>query len=107
MDLTANLFSGTIPASTVVVTGLDGLLTGLQETIAMRRLKLAQNLLEGTIPSGLWRFRLQACSDAWRLYCLEACSSRPLLHGNKPSLQLGAGQTKHAVCCELQIGLHR
>ena len=78
MDLTGNLFSGTIPAtipaSTVVPIGFDALLTGLQETVAMRRLSLASNLLEGTIPAGLWRYRLQACFGAWRLYCLEACS---------------------------------
>lgn len=83
MDLTGNLLSGTIPASTVVPTGLVALLTGLQETVAMRRLSLASNLLEGTIPAGLWRFRLQACFGAWRVYCtwFEACSSSPRLHG--------------------------
>lgn len=82
MDLTGNLFSGTIPASTVTPTGLDGLLTGLQETVAMRRLSLASNLLEGTIPAGVWRFRLQACFGAWQLHCFAARTSRPLLPGN-------------------------
>lgn len=105
LDLTANLFSGTIPASTVAITGLEGLLTGLQETFAMRRLKLANNLLAGTTPSGLWRFRLQAClgvpSDCTALKQLLVTTSTAW---NKPSLQLGAG---HAVCCELQICLHR
>ena len=73
MDLTGNRLSGTIPASTAVTEGLaNALLIGLGIG-AMRRLSLATNLLDGTIPEGLWRFRLQARSLCVRhLHWLEA-----------------------------------
>ena len=85
MDLTGNLLTGTIPASTAVLTGfVDGLLTGLEESAAMRRLSLATNLLEGTIPEGLWRFRLQACFMAWHYF----------LPGSMPMLNTAATVAK-------------
>lgn len=84
MDLTGNMFSGNIPANTAVSTTFaDGLLTGLEESAAMRRLSFATNLLDGTIPAGLWRVRLQACFSAYRLYCLVLALAPPrsLSHG--------------------------
>lgn len=63
MDLSGNLLTGSIPAPSTALTKSisDALLVGLTETVAMRRLSLASNLLDGTIPVGLWRHRLQAC----------------------------------------------
>ena len=63
MDLSENLLTGSIPApgTAATISISNALLVGLTETVAMRRLSLASNLLDGTIPVGLWRYRLQAC----------------------------------------------
>ena len=93
MDLTGNRLTGTIPADPSVPSSFsDFLLTGLTESAAMRRLSLATNLLVGTIPAGLWRFRLQARLTTQHVWlplvqhlCLELCtvpSASHILHIN-------------------------
>lgn len=74
MYLNSNQLIGKIPAasavsaSSVAAGWAAGLLAGLSDTTAMRRLSLASNQLTGTIPAGLWRMRMQAsCTICARL----------------------------------------
>ena len=74
MYLNGNQLIGKIPAasavsaSSVAAGWAAGLLAGLSDTTAMRRLSLASNQLTGTIPAGLWRMRMQAsCTICARL----------------------------------------
>ena len=80
MDLAGNRLSGKIPAGAEYPTSwADSLLACVTDTAAMRRLSLATNLLTGTIPPGLWRFRLQACLPVPDIYsCITAYYSSHL-----------------------------
>ncbi len=61
MYLNGNQFTGTIPATSAIgETFATTLLIGLTDAIVMKRMSLASNKLTGTVPAGLWRFRMQA-----------------------------------------------
>lgn len=64
--------SATVAASSVVAGWAAGILAGVSDTTAMRRLSLASNRLTGTIPAGLWHIRMQASCTGSAPLCQTA-----------------------------------
>lgn len=62
MYLNGNKLSGQISApSDVAASWAAQEIAGLTDAVVMKRMSLASNMLTGTIPAGLWRYRMQAC----------------------------------------------
>ena len=89
MYLNGNQLSGSIPASTGFSTSWAAqFLGGLVDSVKMQRLNLASNYLTGTIPEGLFRYRMQVsfaqhvllhmqCSTAWKATSLPSSLGAP------------------------------
>ena len=89
MYLNGNQLSGSIPASTGFSTSWAAqFLEGIVDSVKMQRLNLASNLLTGTIPEGLFRYRMQVpfaqhvllhmqCFIAWKASSLTSPLGAP------------------------------
>ena len=86
--LGSNLFNGAVPApAPTATTDADQLLEGLTDSIAIKRLALSNNKLTGSLPPGLFRFRMQVklCNKHLRLHHAQASRARFSIHAARPA----------------------